>query len=378
MKFLSIFCLCFTAVSVFANAGIFGGFGRDIVLEKSEEIQMVSEEVIMRPGRSRTFVDGGIEGMDQMEYFCSFQLRNLSDKEVTVQVGFPLSSGDNISVPRKPEMEFTAISNHKFAAGTEKEGSYPLRYIPGDKENKFRHIFLWRMTFAPKEEKILKVSYTMNGYNGLGSTRQRPIDWSLSYKSDYLKNLELATAEMFGYVTATGNSWAGKIEKAVFKIVDLDLFEEYLDKRGALEKSSKSHEGNEFTTMLRYGQRLRSLTPEGWQLSTEKRKQFLTLEYAPFKPGMEIMLMYQFTTMPRSIEGLDYLLANLGKFDGNSIKIQPGAEKNLADVILEFYGIARNNPDIADFLKLQTWYPVKNPPALDDALKTKLLALSGK
>ena len=50
--------------------------------------------------------------------------------------------------------------------------------------------------------------------------------------------------------------------------------------------------------------------------------------------------------------------------------------KNIADVILEFYGIARNNPEIADFLADQMWYPVKTPPQIKDDYKKMLLKIS--
>ena len=54
----------------------------------------------------------------------------------------------------------------------------------------------------------------------------------------------------------------------------------------------------------------------------------------------------------------------------------PEVRKNIADVILEFYGIARNNPEIADFLADQMWYPVKTPPQIKDDYKQTLLKIS--
>ena len=51
-------------------------------------------------------------------------------------------------------------------------------------------------------------------------------------------------------------------------------------------------------------------------------------------------------------------------------------ERNLADAVLEFYGIPRNNPDIKEFLELQCWYPVKNPPKIDEAYREFLLKVS--
>ena len=55
-----------------------------------------------------------------------------------------------------------------------------------------------------------------------------------------------------------------------------------------------------------------------------------------------------------------------------------GAEvrKNIADVVLEFHGIPRNNPEIADFLADQVWYPVKTPRQIDSSYKQMLLKIS--
>ena len=54
----------------------------------------------------------------------------------------------------------------------------------------------------------------------------------------------------------------------------------------------------------------------------------------------------------------------------------PAVRKNIADVILEFHGIARNNPEIADFLADQLWYPVKTPRQIDESYKQMLLKIS--
>src|ERR1039457_5956971 len=139
-------------VKVFANAGIFGGFGQDVTLESNANVQMVSEEVIMIPGRARFPVDGGASGLDMMEYHCQFHLRNLTNIAVKIQAGFPLMGSDNMYL-YSAQGPFNAIANFKFLAGDEQTGSYAVRYVKGDKGNKFRHVFLWDMVFAPKEEK---------------------------------------------------------------------------------------------------------------------------------------------------------------------------------------------------------------------------------
>ena len=55
----------------------------------------------------------------------------------------------------------------------------------------------------------------------------------------------------------------------------------------------------------------------------------------------------------------------------------PAVERNLADAVLEFYGIRRNNPEIRDFLERQCWYPAE-PRPIDPALKKHLLKAAAK
>ena len=62
------------------------------------------------------------------------------------------------------------------------------------------------------------------------------------------------------------------------------------------------------------------------------------------------------------------------KFSAGDFPIfrSPGAERNLADAVLEFHGIRRNNPEIKDFLENQCWYPAE-PRPIDPGLKKRLL-----
>ena len=56
----------------------------------------------------------------------------------------------------------------------------------------------------------------------------------------------------------------------------------------------------------------------------------------------------------------------------------PSVWKNIADVVLEFHGIPRNNPEIADFLADQHWYPVRQPRKIEETYKQVLLKISAE
>ena len=59
----------------------------------------MSIDVSIIPGRGPFLFDGTVPGMDEVQYECTFVLRNLTDKAEEVQVGFPLDS----QFAREPE-----------------------------------------------------------------------------------------------------------------------------------------------------------------------------------------------------------------------------------------------------------------------------------
>ncbi len=352
MKVPAITLILSAAFSLFANAGIFDGIGGNLTLGKSADIQMVSEKVEMTLMRAPFPVDGGTTGLDYMRYNCTFQLRNQSDRELSVQVGFPLQS-EMIAFKKTPEEydQIAIVSRYNFIAGTARE-TYPVRFEVGDKERKFRKIFLWQMKFAPHEEIKLVVSYTMGGRMGLGSLKKRPDRDDKTFPVQYFEPLGYALIEQFGYVTETGNCWAGKIEKAEFVLYSKP-FEAYLARRGPFEITAEYLAKRDRETAKRWataremaaklrregkddqaerlekmelerkedpvrrdpsamfaGRFVRVLKPaDGWQEVTAKNGDpYLKLEYAPFEPGPEITVSYLFPAIPDTPAKFDALL----------------------------------------------------------------------
>ena len=415
-KLLTLCLLLFVFISCFGNVGVFGGSGQTPMLEKTADIQMVEEEIIMIPSRGNYPVDTSCRNLDKMDFRCRFILRNLSDKKVVLPVGFPLDVELRYLWDEKRQYNQQAIiSFYAFTAGT-KDKTFPVRFVPWDKKKKFSKLFLWEMTFEPKEEIELLVNYTMPGYMGLDMTiRNRDWDNRKPYKCDYLDVLTCGSGQAQFYVTETGSSWAGVIEKAVFRYYPYD-FEEYLAKRGAWEESGKDRKKRlemrkkkpEDSTWLFCSDMpmIRTWNPafEQWQpkQGKHKRDRYLELVFQPYKPEKKdnIRIGYTFVCMPQTAEEFEaYCYVIKGKLKRNAEfkekaktanpklyekywknrNIPPyGAEvrKNIADVILEFHGIARNNPEIADFLADQVWYPVKMPRPMDETYKQMLLKTS--
>lgn len=352
MKISAIVLIFASSLSLFANAGIFDGIGGNLTLGKSADIQMVSEKVEMTLMRAPFPVDGSSAGLDYMRYNCTFQLRNLSDLELSVQVGFPLQS-ETIIFKKTPEEydQIGIVSRYNFIAGTARE-IYPVRFEVGDKEHKFRKIFLWQMKFAPHEEIKLVVSYTMGGYTGLGSLKKKPDRDDKTFPARYFEPLGYALIEQFGYVTETGNCWAGKIEKAEFILYSrpfeaylarrgpLEITAEYLAKRdrgtekrrahtremadklrregkndqaerlGKMELERKEDPARRDPSAMFAGRFVRVLKPaDGWQeVAMKNGDTYLKLEYAPFEPGPEITVSYLFPAIPDTPAKFDALL----------------------------------------------------------------------
>ncbi len=417
VKFWLILFLGAGAVlSSFGNAGVFRGGGRTPVLEKSSQVQMVEEEVVMIPRRGNYPVDTSVRNQDLMDFRCRFLLRNLTDEEVTLQVGFPLST-DAVWIAAPEDLnQSELIHRFAFTAGTRKQ-VYPVRFVPHDRERKFSNLFLWEMTFAPREEIELLVNYTMGGYLGLGSTRRQKPGRLLSYRCPYLAVLTTGICQSQIYVTETGSSWAGEIEKAVFRYYPRD-FEEYLTRRGAYEESDAGREKRRRARQDTPGKssnlfspampmiRIWSPEPEQWQpVPNEKRPwaEARELVYQPFRPqpGEPIVITYAFVCIPTDGEQFETLCQVVRAGLEQKIKrrerlkqqqpelyekqkdrpLEPysaAVRKNLADAVLEFYGIPRHNPEIADFLADQHWYPVREPRELDTDYRQLLLDAAGK
>jgi hypothetical protein len=387
--------LCLFPYSVFANAGLFGGNGQNVSLESTEKVQMVSENVDIYLVRAEQPVTGGMkwETVDKAHYTCHFELKNLTDKDVTVSVGFPLA-GDNYVLPRYSEKnedinQAKIISQFNFIAGTA-YGTYPIRYVRTDVKKQFTHIFLWEMTFKPNETINLLVSYSMRGYYGLGMTQKKPYNWDKDrYGFEYLSEFDTAITQIFGYVTATGKSWHGSIEKATFTI-HVGEYEKYLEKRGASEIDEDYVHYKKYQERAPFSALYRCITPAGWSEQGEKDKRVVVYRFTDFKPEMEINIQYAFLLIPKNIN--DYRkTVSIIKENYNKIRtmlvrrnlpniISPAewdmnAEKNIADIILEYYGISTDNAAIKPFLERQIWYPVDAPRKIDAELKDNLLKI---
>lgn len=394
------------SVEGLGNAGVFSGGGANLRISRTDQIQMRSERIDIRLIPSDGPVTGNLKNRDMAEYTCHFILKNLSEETVTVQVGFPLTAVDS---PRSAEYvrehEAQRKEEYQFVARSG-ETDYDTFFAEMDGTKKYNYVFAWEMTFSPHQEVELEVSYTMSGYNGVADMQKRPYDFRPEYPKPYLSDLETAIGQIYPYVTQTGNSWVPPIEKAVFTLHH-QAFEDYLEQRGPFDETSTARNDKHRIQMeiFQNGSFYRYINVGHW----ERRGggEILRWEESPFDPPEEIQIAYFFTVFPKTIDTLDPLLDLIGseynnrrtffekamakaKEEGESDRharlsdklrneyAEPFSKedrKNIADVILEFYGIPTGNPVLTEFLEKQSWYPVKEKKPIQPELKEELLRL---
>lgn len=330
---------------IFANVGVFTGYGHSIELTSSKQIKMVREEVTIIPGRGRFQFDGGVAGMDRVEYDCKFELKNLSDKKAKIQVGFPLNSQFmNPPYSRDKKVE-NLVAQYRFLV-QEEERIYSLRYASGDKTKKLKNLFLWDLNFEAGETKHIRVSYVMPISMTLASSNK---DGMLHEdKQNWTEILESCVLEYFGYVTETGKSWSGTIDEAKFRVYTKG-FDDYLLNRPAVEGITEEEKKDYLKKLTAWNPTVcRIIEPEGWKMSD---KGFYELQIKNYKAEKNLSFMYYLLVIPQNVEDARRLIkkANL-----NSSQC-----KDLADIVREFNGEKTGNKNIKKFLSNQVWYGVK-------------------
>jgi hypothetical protein len=175
--------------------------------------------------------------MDVAEYHCTFVLRNLSDNDEEIKVGFPVDSefarGNKADSANESQ---DWVFEYGFIARDEK-ATYHVEFVrrkPGKAPGEFSSVFTWSMRFNPKETRKLVVQYRIPMSMGLvpmeKDERGRP---SPVFGQEFLY---IGQLDMAGYITSTGASWAGDVEIATFTVIT-EPFEKYFNRRGIGEES---------------------------------------------------------------------------------------------------------------------------------------------
>jgi hypothetical protein len=280
------------------------------------------------------------------------------------------------------------VREYKFIA-RDRERTYHPRFVISDESGKLRSLFLWEMTFAPNETRRLEVSYEMQMSIGVAGTSKRqgahwfatasresfPFDFDMdestqkaarakyeaSHAKEWYETMEEGMRESFEYVTETGRSWAGKVERATFR-VEVRGFEEYLRSRGFFEVTPKG-------TVLPYMVDL--LVKSADERARDKlfngRKVYVhrtiapvplspggevTWDYLDYRPGNLIRVAYWITNVPESPDDVRILVGSL-------FGTKRPTREDLADlreIILAAWGVVPTRQPVRKFVEEQIWY----------------------
>ncbi len=349
---LTVLSFCALVADCFANAGVFSGNGQTLELTSEQQVQMVSEEITITPGRGPNLFDGGTAGADRVDFRCLFTLKNLTAETVTAQVGFPLDAEDSLHNSTAPRTTSELIAAYRFIAQDE-QGVHNVTYTPGDRHKKLRHLFLWTMTFTPGEEKKLRIDYTMPISMGLVEVVKA--SRSTPYAKTWYSELEGALVEEFGYVTITGASWAGTIKKAEFT-VDAGRFDDYLTHRPLVETNDPVTKARALRKIpVEHPTLFRLYSPEGWQTDSQGNHRLVHTDYVPAE---NLRFRYYLLLFPRTVAELEKTLPRLKKSPWSSEDYV-----DLRDILREYNGDKTGNPRLSEFLENQLWHgrPTQNP-----------------
>jgi hypothetical protein len=298
------FLILGTSSPAAADAGVFTGNGQNLRQISSKSIQLVSIDVSIIPGRGPFLFDGTVPGMDEVHYECAFVLHNLTDKPEEVQVGFPVDSqfAKESEPASSKESAHDWILNYGFIA-LDETTTYKVEFVsrkPSKDAGEFGAVFVWKMNFAPRESRTLKVSYHIPMSMGLVSTGRDEQAIKSSRPTGVLAQelVVLAQMEMVGYITSTGSSWSGNVESATFTVYSKP-FERYFERRGITEENTAdlpTEDAERFKSSfpVQHPWWFRQITPAGWN----EVKGGVQWQYKDFKPKDPIEIRYYMTQLP--------------------------------------------------------------------------------
>ena len=341
---------------LFADAGVFTGNGQNLHQITSRTIQLVSIDVTIVLGRGPFLFDGTVPGMDRAEYVCEFGLRNLSDKDEKVQVGFPVDSefARGTALDSADESK-NWVLEYAFMARDEK-ATYHVNFVrrKAKSAGQFGSVFTWNMQFSPKETKRLVVEYRIPISMGLVPMEK---DETAERRTDILGERFPSTGqvEMAGYITSTGSSWAGNVETAKFKLLT-DRFEKNFQRRGIIEQSDMEMTAEELESFhssfpVRHPWWIRQIEPTGWKQIDGG----VEWDYKNYKPKDPIEVRYYTTPFPQVPEEVDFFVDQFLKSLGanQSAITELG---RLRQLLLATYGKEPEDQTVKAFAAKELWY----------------------
>lgn len=344
MKKIVIFTFLFLLVSTpytQADLGFYTGSGQNLRQITTEEIKLVSIDVSIVPVCGE-FDYTKFSGGNKVEYDCIFVLQNLTDEVKKTQVGFPI---DSQFANKKPTSGDWATEYGFIARDT--NTTYNVEFVQhDDKEKKFSKIFTWEMKFNPNETKTITIKYHFPFSMSLATTDKEMIEKKYDQKDEkkWMLDVVICFWHCFGYITETGASWAGNVDKGSFKVIT-EPFEKWFNNR--------DRSGGGRYRVIRRPWWFREVSPEGWV----PIKNGISWEYKNFKPQEPIFIYYYVSNLPRFSKDVDSFLNLLN----STSRLNREDLITIKEIILATYGKEPVDISAKKFVEDQIWYqPLKN------------------
>jgi hypothetical protein len=225
-RLLMVSALLFVFVpSSNANDSIVFDNGHNVYPIKTDKVKMVSEKITidMHDIGARLF-------NAKASVTCEFIFENLSDNEITTEVGFPTITTDTyMSNTRISLIDFRSFINGKEISVAKKEEvlqTWNPEDTDGERHYSYRYWYTWDVTFPPGEQIKIRNTYTTK----------------LSYSS--------LNQRWFTYILVTGANWAGKIYESTIEVIYKNRETLYRRATNASPKGFKIND-NKITWVLR-------------------------------------------------------------------------------------------------------------------------------
>lgn len=184
---VTILLFILLSVYLYADDSIIADFGKNIKPEKTNDIEMISENVIIKPFDSKD--ENNATFVYRKAYVtATFWFKNTTTKSIETTVGFPGNDADPRGFRNYSLSNFTAIVNGKINNIEEKK--------EGLGDDRYRTWYSWRMIFPANSVTKVKNSYYCRHSTDSG------------YDPWYLK-----------YTLSTGSNWKGHITTATVKVI---------------------------------------------------------------------------------------------------------------------------------------------------------------
>jgi hypothetical protein len=218
---LLIPCLLLAAPAA-ANDASFMGDGATVFAIKEERITMERESIVIRHDPAAKLERRWVAD-------CTFTFRNLTPRQVEVQVGFPDWKAQG-EVRGWAIRDFVATVEGKEVKATHKkiEPPGPLRPQPLPRQVKlaYQAAYTWPVVFPPNGRVVIRNRYRFGGHSSNGplaaclparrAAEQPDLFWRLRLKGGV--DFADAFCSSASYIVTSGRTWAGRIGEAEIAI----------------------------------------------------------------------------------------------------------------------------------------------------------------